>query len=320
MNQDSATDPKPSSPPLQHLIPEEESDHTPLDWRTIQVKIGRHGRNIWPKGHVIPMDWFVWPLQDYDMWFFFQGEGKFRDPRGHVSNLGPGSCLWLRPGDRFEFWQDHATECLGDAYIHFDLFDASGQPIDRSRLAGIPHLYETFDFKYFDLLSQRIIALLRSSSEQGTSDQDTSTSRQLEAEFLLKALLMDFETGAKAQARQLRQGIELRHQRAISRIVSKIYEKPAQPGGIEALAQASGYSPDYFGRVFKSVTGSTPNAILIEAKLEKARALLATSDFSVEQISSEIGYNNPFYFSRQFRQKVGLSPSEYRKKFQRSTG
>lgn len=285
--------------------------HVPLDWSNVRIKLGRHGRSVWRQGHSIPMDWFVWPLPDYDLWFFFRGKGRVRDLLGEEAPLGPGSCLWLRPGDRLEFAQDQPGPCLGDAYVHFDLFDGEGTPIPRSRIAGIPILFETFDFKFFDLTTQRIISLLRD-----PSDQQVSTSREMEAELLLKCLLMEFESGAQTQARHLEEGIDLRHQRTIREIVARIHEDPSRISGVETLAKSSGYSLDYFTRIFKRVTGSTPNALIIETKLEKARALLAAPDLTIEQISIDLGYNNPFYFTRQFKQKTGMTPSQYRKKFQ----
>jgi AraC-like DNA-binding protein len=256
------------------------------------------------------MDWRVWPLADYDLWFFYQGNGKLRDLDGNVREVRPGTCLWMRPGDRYEFWQNEEGPPLGDAYIHFDLFDPDGSPIDKSRLSEIPLVYEAFDFKFFDSVTQQIVSLLRNPPEQNARE-----SRLLQAELLLKSLLIEFETEARTQVKQLQQGIELRHQRKISEITSKIYEDPARIGGMGALARASGYSLDYFSRICKRVTGISPNAILIEARLEKARALLATSDLTIDQISVELGYNNVFYFSRQFKQKTGMSPSHYRKKF-----
>jgi AraC family transcriptional regulator, arabinose operon regulatory protein len=293
------------------MIPPAPDGPAGLDWEALHLRMGRnYGRGPWPKGHAHTLNWRGWPMRDYDLWFFYQGNGKMRTVEGQVIDVRAGTCFLMRPGDRFEFWQDEEGPQLGNAYFHFDLFDPNGKPVDRDQLNDIPLVFETFDVKYVDLVTQRILALLRASPERSRSKTAV-----LQAELLLKCLLMEFETGGRTQLKQLEQGIELRHQRAVSKILDKIYDDPSQPGGIEGLARASGYSLDYFSRIFKSITGTSPNAALIEARLEKAKAYLTTSDLSLEQISDSVGYRNVFYFSRQFRQKTGMPPSEYRKKF-----
>ena len=79
------------------------------------------------------------------------------------------------------------------------------------------------------------------------------------------------------------------------------------------VAQAVGLSQNYLATVFRREQGVTINDYLTELRLEEARCLLAGTDKSVAEISWEIGYASPFYFSRLFARKVGRTPTESRR-------
>ena len=80
------------------------------------------------------------------------------------------------------------------------------------------------------------------------------------------------------------------------------------------VAQAVGYSPAYLTNRVKRETGQTVNRWIIERRLAGARSLLKKTDRSVEQIATEVGYQNACHFFRQFRQYTGTTPQAWRKK------
>jgi AraC family transcriptional regulator, arabinose operon regulatory protein len=82
---------------------------------------------------------------------------------------------------------------------------------------------------------------------------------------------------------------------------------------VRELARETGYSPDHFSRVFKQVTGQTPQALKVQARLERARQLLTESSLSISMIANALGYEDVFFFSRQFKEKTGRTPTAYRK-------
>ena len=86
---------------------------------------------------------------------------------------------------------------------------------------------------------------------------------------------------------------------------------------ITELADALAVSDRTLIRRFRSVLDQTPLAYLQDLRLEAARALLETSSHSVEEVASQVGYNDASSFSRLFRQRVGMSPGSYRSRFQR---
>lgn len=71
-----------------------------------------------------------------------------------------------------------------------------------------------------------------------------------------------------------------------------------------------GYS--WFRKVFKKYTGLAPGQYLIQLKIQKAKELLADPSKRVKEIAFELHIESSFYFSRLFKDKVGVTPVEYR--------
>lgn len=84
--------------------------------------------------------------------------------------------------------------------------------------------------------------------------------------------------------------------------------------GMKKYADISCYGMSQFARSFKDTTGKTPTKYMIDSKISKAKDLLLTTSLPMNQIASLCGYNDPLYFSRIFKKRVGTSPREYRKK------
>jgi len=69
-------------------------------------------------------------------------------------------------------------------------------------------------------------------------------------------------------------------------------------------------------RRFKAALNITPLAYLQDLRLEAARALLEGADLRIEQIAAQVGYADTSSFARLFKQRVGVSPGQYRARFQ----
>lgn len=84
---------------------------------------------------------------------------------------------------------------------------------------------------------------------------------------------------------------------------------------LEELAKISGYSKSRFSHLFAEETSSTPKSYQNNLRLNASREMLASTDKSIYEISFSCGFNDPFYFSRAFKQKYNLSPTQYRQQF-----
>ncbi len=88
----------------------------------------------------------------------------------------------------------------------------------------------------------------------------------------------------------------------------------ANPIAIEELAALCHLTPSYVIRLFKRTFGATPIQYLQELRLKAAISYLDTTDMPIQEIASATGFANLHYFSRLFKQKLGLSPSAWRKR------
>lgn len=81
---------------------------------------------------------------------------------------------------------------------------------------------------------------------------------------------------------------------------------------LDSLARLAGLSPTHFARVFRKQFGVSPVSLVIEKRIAVACSLLTHSTMPVKQVSEAVGYEDPYYFSRLFHRRTGMSPTDYR--------
>jgi len=83
---------------------------------------------------------------------------------------------------------------------------------------------------------------------------------------------------------------------------------------LNSVAEKFSYTPNYLGKLILKHTGKTYSELIKEIKLNAAEKLLSNNDLSIEDIIYEVGYSSNSYFFKLFREKHGITPTEYRKK------
>jgi len=97
-------------------------------------------------------------------------------------------------------------------------------------------------------------------------------------------------------------------QRAMEYLASRLDSRVQVPD----LARLVGVSPSHLSGLFHRATGGGVLAHHTALRMARARQLLDSTSMTVAAVGSEVGYGDPFYFSRHFQKMHGLSPSEYR--------
>lgn len=78
------------------------------------------------------------------------------------------------------------------------------------------------------------------------------------------------------------------------------------------LIEATGYSKSHFHKLFHDTTGVSPIEFIHLNRIDRAKKLLSQSrDYSIKEIATLCGYTDVYYFSRMFRKKTGMSPSQF---------
>ena len=73
---------------------------------------------------------------------------------------------------------------------------------------------------------------------------------------------------------------------------------------------------NYLAKAMKETFGKTPLEVLMEIRLEYARQYLIRTDYDIQRISKLVGFGSEIYFSNCFKKHMGVSPRNYRKKYE----
>ena len=84
---------------------------------------------------------------------------------------------------------------------------------------------------------------------------------------------------------------------------------------VETLSSVLNMSRVHLYKKLLSLTGNTPSEFIRLIRLRRAEQLLRQSQLNVAEISYEVGFNNPRYFSKYFREMYGMTPSQYKEKY-----
>jgi AraC-type DNA-binding domain-containing proteins len=96
-------------------------------------------------------------------------------------------------------------------------------------------------------------------------------------------------------------------------VLSYIQKNAANITSRKELSDVLKISETRFHYIFKDITGQSPVSYLKNVRLKKSQLLLLTTDMTIDSVAKQVGYEDVFNFSKQFKKRFGTSPSEYRK-------
>lgn len=108
-------------------------------------------------------------------------------------------------------------------------------------------------------------------------------------------------------------GVRIAPAPALAALESWMRLSLGRPISRSELARRAGLSPSHLAAAFKRAYGMAPLAYLQELRLTEARRLLQSGDASVAVIAAQVGFTDPFWFSRVFRRRWGASPRAMRR-------
>ncbi len=102
-------------------------------------------------------------------------------------------------------------------------------------------------------------------------------------------------------------------QRRMRQVMAFIHEQYAEPLTRKQLAQYAGFSERHLNRCFLKETGMSVMTYLNRYRVRQAKGLLEIGDRSVIEVAMAVGFSESNYFSRVFRQEVGVTPGAYQR-------
>ncbi|NBD26530.1 helix-turn-helix domain-containing protein [Paenibacillus glycinis] len=230
------------------------------------------------------------PLANYDLFYVWSGSGEVL-LNGVPVPVSKGSCFLFRPGD-FTSATHNPQRPLVLTYIHFDV----KEPVDI-----VPQSYrmlqETVDFEYLLSRYVRLFLVKTYAAEE-------------EAQLILKQLIIHLLREDREGPVERKASNQLTE--AIHEVANYIRQNPGIAHRVEDLAARAQLSPRYFSIKFKEMIGTSVQSYMIRTRIERAQHLLMHAGMNVTEVADALGYRDIFFFSRQFKQYTGKSPSEIR--------
>lgn len=217
-----------------------------------------------------------------------EGGGFVRAQGGEGAVLQPGRVCLIPASLTFDHWCDSYLEKL---YFHFNLLLSDGGDLfaRHGKILELPLEVSEID---------RLSALYRSERAEDL----------IALHAALFALLARFieQEGLGALASK-------RYSSTISRVFPLLQHDLSSKTTVRSLAQALNMSESTLTKRFRAEVGQPLGGYIDAMLLQRARRLLLTSDLTIGQISEQLRFCDQFYFSRYFRQRQGVTPSEYRR-------
>ena len=127
---------------------------------------------------------------------------------------------------------------------------------------------------------------------------------------LLPHLLRRFPAGHPAPAPPLKLGLTAA---TLKRLFAHVDDHLAEPLRLAEMAAIARLSEDHFLRAFKAAVGQTPHQYVLQRRIAHAQRLLATSALPVVDVARIGGFRSASHFAAAFHQRVGMTPSAWRK-------
>jgi transcriptional regulator GlxA family with amidase domain len=101
----------------------------------------------------------------------------------------------------------------------------------------------------------------------------------------------------------------------LSELTTWIISHLNQDLSVESLAAKACLCPRQFGRRFKAEVGRTPADFVEQARVDEARRRLCTANVTIESVAASVGFHSSDVFRRRFEQRIGITPTEFRRRF-----
>lgn len=244
-----------------------------------------------------------------EMAFILSGEGKYRFDDGVVS-VKEGDLLIINPGVKHQALACPDVE-LPTTEFFVGALDVRlpGFPDNTLPVPGGGHVMHTAGE-----LRQRLFKMCSS------MEAENAVCRQgryfMMKAYLMQMLLLVIREQCEPVERVKGYAFESVNKKyVVEQIVNYFDDHYSEKISLDQIAENMYLSPFYISKIFKSETGDTPIRHLINIRLEKAKELLEGGYAgSIQEVAASVGYDDAYHFSKLFKKRYGISPSQARKK------
>jgi AraC-like DNA-binding protein len=230
-------------------------------------------------------------LDEYQFLYISEGSGRLRSFEGEFI-IRPGSLIVLVPGEKHRYVPDPETGWT-EYWIGFS-GTIPAEWVKQGLLGSVITVYPILNQKEMRLPFEEALSFARNGN------------------YALQALIVSCVTRIFAYL------VEDRHTRS-NRIgydiigqTKSIFEKSIyHPMDMEGLIKILNVNYQQLRDQFREKTGLSPYQYFLQMKINKAKELLLEGALSIKEISYKLSFDSPYYFSRLFKKKTGVSPSQW---------
>jgi len=231
-------------------------------------------------------------LNEYQLLYNPEGEGWFQSDHCSKTRLKPGDMFLLFPGEWHTYypnggWKSH--------WIGF-----KGKNIDDRVKAG----FLGPEKPIYHVGYSAVIEMLYKHAYEAALIE-AAYSQQLMAGLVNHLIGMMYSLERNIEFGKNQPQVDM-----INRARLRIRESLESELTIQQIAEELGVSYSNFRKLFKEYTGLSPATYQQDLRLQRAKELLSTTDYSIKEIAYRLNFESPDYFSAKFKAKIGCKPSD----------
>ncbi len=271
-------------------------------------------------GHITPKDLLLHRHDYFEIWFFVTSASTQRiSMREHITRRG--SIFFIPPMTPHQPRFDVDDACF---VLYFDLsflrpeLHDSPTEIDSDLLARVPELAPFFYQKDIDfILSDDDVDTLKSYCDRIVVEQKQP--RMCSEQIIRCQLVQLMAAVTRRYEHEIRELIHTAppcggaHQH-VKKTVKLIEANLFKPVSLTKAARHVSVSPNYLAGLLKRELGKTFLELMTQKRMDRARELLCFTNLHVSKIAYDVGFEDPDYFCKRFKQQAGCTPLEFRAK------
>lgn len=227
----------------------------------------------------------------YNLWLVLTGEGCLTCDDAFYQ-LKPGMCFVFSPGQQVD-----ARHISGERITRFS---AHFIPLKAGKVATMPPLPDACGVVF-----PKVAALRKRVDSVVSLLLRTEPDEQVLCQYVYDLFLFVSGNGEHSPT--------LAHP-GVVKAIRLLQSNLARQVSMAELAANCGMSRSHFDREFCRHVGMPPRRFQMQCRMAEARSLLEGTRLGIAEIAELLGYQDVYFFSRQFKQQSGVSPSAYRKR------
>lgn len=245
---------------------------------------------------------------DYpEMAYILSGSGGYRiDDK--IYDVSEGDMIILNPGNRHQALVTDEETGTTEFFVGLSDIQFQGLPPNVIPLPGeSPILHTTGE------LRQKLFRICASMEAENTVYRQGRY-------FMMKAYLMQMLlliVREQTEPVEVTTGYSfesINKKYVVEKMVNYFEDHYNEKISLDQIAENMYLSPFYISKIFKSETGEAPIRHLINIRLEKAKELLEHGWVgSIQEVAAKVGYDDAYHFSKLFKKRYGVSPSQVKK-------